>query len=99
MEKEIKALLKRLQIFAGCKDKETAANFLLSVFTENDIFSLPEKKQKAIIKNLISYFDTIICGIDTYKIRNKNFSANDILNHIQEKVFNLKTIQHQIKLY
>lgn len=99
MEKEIKALLKRLQIFAGCKDKQTAANFLLSVFTENDVFSLPEKKQKAIIKNLISYFDTLICGLDTYKIRNKNFSENDVLNHIKEKVFNLKAINKQIKLY
>lgn len=99
MEKDIKALLKRLQIFAGCKDKQTAANFLLSVFEKNDIFSLPEKKQKVIIKNLISYFDTLICGIDTYKKRNINFSENDILNHIQEKVFNLKAINKQIKLY
>lgn len=99
MEKDIKALLKRLQIFAGCKDKKTAANFLLSVFEKNDIFSLPEKKQKVIIKNLLSYFDTLICGIDTYKKRNINFSENDILNHIQEKVFNLKAINKQIKLY
>lgn len=86
-------------MFAGCKDKKTAANFLLSVFEKNDIFSLPEKKQKVIIKNLISYFDTLICGIDTYKKRNINFSENDILNHIQEKVFNLKAINKQIKLY
>ena len=99
MEKNIKALLKRLQIFAGCKDKETAANFLLSVFEKNDIFSLSEKKQKVIIKNLLFYFDTLICGIDTYKKRNINFSENDILNHIQEKVFNLKAINKQIKLY
>lgn len=86
-------------MFAGCKDKKTAANFLLSVFEKNDIFSLPEKKQKVIIKNLLSYFDTLICGIDTYKKRNLNFSENDILNHIQEKVFNLKAINKQIKLY
>lgn len=86
-------------MFAGCKDRQTAANFLLSVFTENDIFSLPEKKQKVIIKNLLSYFDTLICGIDTYKKRNINFSESDILNHIQEKVFNLKAINKQIKLY
>lgn len=86
-------------MFAGCKDRQTAANFLLSVFTKNDIFSLPEKKQKVIIRNLISYFDTLICGIDTYKKRNINFSENDILNHIQEKVFNLKAINKQIKLY
>lgn len=86
-------------MFTGCKDRKAAANFLLLVFTENDIFSLPEKNQKAIIKNLISYFDTLVCGIDTYKKRNINFSENDILNHIQEKVFNLKAIQPYIKLY
>ena len=99
MEKDIKALLKRLQMFAGCKDKQTAANFVLSVFEKNDIFSLSEKKQKVIIRNLISYFDTLICGIDTYKKKNINFSEDDILNHIQEKVFNLKAINKQIKLY
>lgn len=86
-------------MFAGCKDRKTAASFVLSVFEKNDIFSLPEKKQKVIIRNLISYFDTLICGIDTYKKRNINFSENDILNHIQEKVFNLKAINKQIKLY
>lgn len=86
-------------MFAGCKDKQTAANFVLSVFEKNDIFSLSEKKQKVIIRNLISYFDTLICGIDTYKKKNINFSEDDILNHIQEKVFNLKAINKQIKLY
>lgn len=99
MKKLIKLLLKRLQIFAGCKDKEIAAKFLLSVFSENDIFSLPEKNQKAIIQNLLSYFDTLICGIDTYKKRNIHFSESDILNHIQQKVFDLKVIQKQVQIY
>lgn len=99
MQKELKALLKRLQIFAGCKDKKTAANFLLAVFSENDIFSLPEKNQKAIIKNLLSYFDTLICGIENYKKRNIHFSESDILNHIKEKTFDLKVISSKVQIY
>jgi hypothetical protein len=98
MEKEIKALLKRLQIFVGCS-KQDGAKFILSVFSENDIFSLPEKNQKAIIKNLLLYFDTLICGIDTYKKRNIHFSESDILNHIKEKVFDLKAISKNVVIY
>ena len=99
MKKDIKLLIKKLITFAGLKTKNNAANFLINLFNKNDIFSLPEKKQKIIIKNLLSYFDTLICGVESFKKRNIHFSENDIINHIENKTFDLKAIIKNVSLY
>jgi hypothetical protein len=77
-----------------CKiSKQQSAQFLLNVLQENNVFALPENKQKVIFENLICYFDDIIICFDRYgKLENKQnklISENEILNHIKEKVYNL----------
>lgn len=89
MNKKLNLLLKRLKIFAGLKTKQNAAKFLLLVFSDTQFFKLPENKQKVILENLLSYFDTLILGIDTPKKQNKHFNFLDIKNHIRNKVIDL----------
>ena len=73
-----------------CKiSKQQSAQFLLNVLQENNVFALPENKQKVIIENLLSYFDNLILGIDTPKKQNKHFNFLDIQNHIKNKVIDL----------
>lgn len=88
MQKLINALLKNLQKFVGCKDKKTAANFLLIVFSDSNFFDLPENNQKMILQNLISYFDNLVYNENTKKT-NKHINENAIKKHIICKVNNL----------
>lgn len=81
-------LVKRTKQFANISLEESA-KYLLNVFEKYEFFKLPEKKQKVIIDNLLSYFDNIVCGIETYKKRNHLISENEILNHIDNKTFDL----------
>lgn len=89
MKKKLNLLLKCLKIYAGLGTKVKSANFLLLLFNDTKFFDLPENKQKLIIENLISYFDTLIMGIDTPKKQNKHFNFLDIQNHIKNKVIDL----------
>lgn len=89
MNKKLNLLLKRLKIFAGLKTKQNAAKFLLLVFSDTQFFKLPENKQKAILENLLSYFDNLISGLDTYKKQNKHFTFDDVKKHIRNKVIDL----------
>lgn len=89
MKRKLNLLLKRLKIYAGLGTKVKSANFLLLLFNDTQFFKLPEKQQKVILENLLSYFDTLILGIDTPKKQNKHFNFLDIQNHIKNKVINL----------
>ena len=89
MNKKLNLLLKRLKVFAGLKTKAKSAQFLLLVFNDTQFFKLPEKQQKVILENLLSYFDTLILGIETPKKQNKHFTFLDVQKHIKEKVFSL----------
>jgi hypothetical protein len=89
MKKKLNLLLKRLKIYAGLKTKAKSAQFLLLVFNDTQFFKLPEKQQKVILENLLSYFDTLILGFETPKKQNKHFSFLDIQNHIKNKVIDM----------
>lgn len=89
MKKKIKLLLKRLKVYAGLKTNIKSAQFLLLIFKDTQFFKLPENQQKVILENLLSYFDTLILGIDTPKKQNKHFTFLDIQNHIKNKVIDL----------
>lgn len=88
MQKIINKLLKYLQKFAGCKDKKTAANFLLIVFEDSQFFKLSDNNQKMILDNLISYFDYLVYNDNTKK-QNKHINENTIKKHIICKVNSL----------
>lgn len=89
MRKKLNLLLKRLKVFAGLKTKAKSAQFLLSLFVDVQFFKLPEKQQKAILENLLFYFDTLILGLDTPKKQNKHFNFLDVQTHIRNKVKSL----------
>lgn len=74
-----------LQVFTPLT-KEKSFDFLATVFEESKIYSLSENQQKEILKNILLYFDSLVCGLEFKKKININISSLDILAHIEEKV-------------
>ena len=82
--------------------RKDSANLLLTLFSNYNVFTLPDNKQKLIIENLILYFRSLVFGIDKLEInkniRNKYLSDTDILEHldskIQDLVINCKYIKY-----
>lgn len=79
------AIIKHLQIFTPLS-KEKSLDFLSVVFEESKIYLLTENKQKEILKNILLYFNNLVCGLESKKKININISSLDILLHIEEKV-------------
>lgn len=83
--------------------RKNSANIVLTIFDENEVFELSEKNQKLIIDNLIFYFRELIFGIDSLglnkNIRNKHFSDEDILEHLNNKVSDLVINSRYLKTY
>lgn len=96
MNNKVKLLVKKVSKFTNLTKSETA-QFLLNTFSKCDLFELSNKKQKLVIENLLLFFDKLVCGVDTYKIRNKHISENDILNHIENKTFDIIAIVNKTK--
>ena len=96
MNSKIKLLVKKVSKFTNLTKSETA-QFLLNTFSKCALFELPNKKQKIVIENLLLFFDKLVCGIDTYKIKNKHITENDILNHIESKTFDIVAIINKTK--
>lgn len=97
MNNKVKLLVKKVSKFTNLTKSETA-KFLLNTFLKCGLFKLPNKKQKIVIENLILFFDTLVCGVDTYKIKNRHISEDDILEHIESKTFDICAIINKTKL-
>lgn len=102
MKKKLFLLIKYVsKVFKiGRKD---SASILLSIFETHSVFSLSDEKQISIIENLISYFRDLIFGIDNLGLnkntRNKHFSDDEILNHLNNKVQDLVINSKYLKTY
>ena len=99
---KIKKLVRYISKYGNCT-KQFAAKFLLAIFEKNEFFALPENKQKLIIENLISYFDTLIISFDKYgQIKdksNKHISEKEIFKHIEIKTFDLVQMKDNLNKY
>lgn len=98
MKKKIKQLVKYICKYTLLK-KDDAINFLIALFDDALIFSLPEKKQLIIIDNLLVFFDTLIVRNDTGYKANKNFNSDDIIKHISNKVHSLSNNIKNVRFY
>ena len=94
-----KSDLKTLVIYIskfGNVSKKFAATFLIKIFEKNNIFKLPNNKQKRIISNLLDYFESIIIIKDEYGHRvlkqSHNITSKEIFEHLQDKTKDLKYI-------
>lgn len=96
--KHLFLLVKRITQFTN-KNKEESAQLLLNVFSKYNVFKLPENKQLIIIKNLLSYFDLIVSGIETFKKKNHLISEKDIIEHIENKTFDLVINSEKLIIY
>jgi len=85
------AIIHHLQVFTPLT-KEKSFDFLAEVFEESKIYLLTENKQKEILKNILLYFDSLVCSLESKKKININISSLDILLHIEEKTCNLVTL-------
>ena len=99
---KIKKLVRYISKY-GKVTKQFAAKFLLTIFEKNEFFTLPDEKQEIIINNLISYFDTLIIGLDSTGLilnkQNKNISEKEIFKHIEIKTFDLVQMKDKLKKY
>lgn len=99
---KIKKLVRYISKYGKCT-KQFAAKFLLAIFEKNAFFALPDEKQEIIINNLISYFDTLIIGLDSTGLilnkQNKNISEKEIFKHIEIKTFDLVQMKDNLKKY
>lgn len=82
------AIIRNLQVFTPLT-KEKSLDFLSDVFEESKIYLLTENKQKEILKNILLYFDNLVCGLESKKKINHNINSLDVLLHIEEKTCNL----------
>ena len=94
----IKYLSKSLKI-----SRKDSAKILLELFESTKVFNLSNEHQKLIIENLITYFQTLIFGVDKLglnkNLRNKHFSDTDILQHLNSKVHDLVINCKYLKVY
>lgn len=98
MKKKLNTLIKYICKYTDLS-KDNAINYLIALFNDALIFSLPEKKQLIIIDNLLVFFDTLVIRNETgYKV-NKNFNANNILHHITNKTHSLSNNIKNIRFY
>lgn len=98
MKKKIKQLIKYICKYTDLS-KDNAINYLIALFNDAFIFSLPEKKQLIIIDNLLVFFDTLIIRNDVGYKANKNFDTNNILHHITDKTHSLSNNIKNVKFY
>ena len=82
------AIINNLQVFTPLT-KEKSLDFLSVVFEESKIYLLTENKQKEILKNILLYFDSLVCSLESKKKINNNINSLDVLLHIEEKTCNL----------
>ena len=82
------SIIHHLQVFTPLT-KEKSFDFLAVVFEESKIYFLSENQQKEILKNILLYFDSLVCGLESKKKINHNINSLDILLHIEEKTCNL----------
>ena len=98
MKKKIKQLIKYICKYTNLS-KDNAINYLIALFDDTLIFSLPEKKQLIIIDNLLLFFDTLIIRNETGYKSNKNFNSDDIINHLNNKAHSLSNNIKNMKFY
>ena len=98
MKKKIQLLIKYTQRYAGI-NKMQAAKFLLGVFNNFDFQKLSKSNQKHLVNNLLSYFENIVGGIDSFKVRNHNLTTEEILRHIFYKTEDLYYNSFYTKLF
>jgi len=95
MDNDLKTLVAYISKF-GKVSKRFAATFLLNIFEKNNIFKLPNNKQKRVISNLLEYFESIIIIKDKYGHRvlkqSHNITTQEIFKHLQDKTKDLKYI-------
>lgn len=101
MKKKLFLLIKYISKILKISRKDSA-NLLIQIFDKSNFFQLSDKHQQIIIENLIFYFRELIFGIDKLglnkNIRNKHFSDNDILEHLNSKVSDLVINSKYLKL-
>jgi len=102
MKKKLFLLIKYVSKVFKIKRKDSAS-ILLNIFETYKVFSLPNAKQISIIENLISYFRDLVFGVDNLGLnkntRNKHFSDEEILQHLDNKVQDLVINSKYLKTY
>jgi len=92
MKKKLFLLIKYIAKVFKISRKDSA-KFLTTIFENYKVFNLPEKHQKIVVENLVTYFQTLVFGVDSLginkNIRNKHIKDSDICEHLDSKIENL----------